>query len=262
MKKMVLASAAIITAFALQADITSANVVGYMAAENGSMGQYTGGGSMFVTPGQKTYKLSDFSISGYTPNTIAIARAQYIQFFLPGSCKVDQARSYYNWQGKWYYKFTTETTTANAEAADFNIPAGTGFMCNFGKATTKLNFAGEVLQNSEGIAVGNTGAQYFFAYNPYPVPLKLPELSITGFTPNTIAIARAQYIQFMQKASCKVDQARSFYNWQGKWYYKFTTDTTTQYTEVTDFEIQPGEGFLCNFGKTTSVLNIPAFEIK
>ena len=233
-----------------------------MAAENGSMGQYTGGGSMFVTPGQKTYKLSDFSISGYTPNTIAIARAQIIQFMLPGSAKVDQSRAYYNWQGKWYYKYTTETTTANAEAADVDIPAGTGFMCNFGKAGTVLNYAGEVLTTAEGVKAGNTGAQYFFSYNPYPINIKLSDLSITGYTPATIAIARAQIVQFMVAGSCKVDQARAYYNWQGKWYYKYTTATTTANAEAADIEIKPGEGFMCNFGKTNSVLNFPAFEIK
>lgn len=232
-----------------------------MKCENGAIAQYTGGGSVFVTPGKTSYRLYDLSITGYSPATKPIAQGQIIQFFTPGGAKVDRARTYYNWQGKWYYKFTTDTTVANAEAPDIEIPAGTGFMCNFGKPNSVLNYAGEVLINSTGLTV-STGIQYFLAYNPYPVAIKLSQLSTSNYSPATKPIAQGQIIQFFEKgSSCKVDKARTYYNFQGKWYYKFTTDTTVANAAVEDFDIGPGEGFLCNFGKTDTRLNFPALDL-
>ena len=233
-----------------------------MGVANGATGQYTGGGSMFVTPGQGTYKLSSFYIDGFSPATKAIAKGQYIQFFQPSSCKVDDTRAYYYYNGKWYFKFTSGSVTADQEAADFDIPAGTGFMCNFGKPGSVLHYAGEVLQSSDGLAISGGGAQYFFSYNPYPSVVKLSALSISGYSPTTKAIAKGQYIQFLKPGSCRVDDERAYYNYGGKWYKKFTTGSVTADSEATDFEIQPGEGFLCNFGKPASSLNFPAFEVK
>ena len=234
-----------------------------MAAANGEKGQYTAGGSMFVTPGTGTYKLYDFSITGYSPSSKAMAKAQYIQFFQPKSCRVDDSRAYYNYGGKWYQKFTTDTVTADAEAADFEIPAGTGFLCNFTKSGSVLNYSGEVLQSASGFGIQPpTGAQYFFAYNPYPIAVKLSDLSISGYSPTSKAMAKAQYIQFMQLKSFKVDDSRAYYNYGGKWFYKFTSGDVVADAEATDFEIQPGEGFLCNFTKSASTVNFPAFEVK
>ena len=235
-----------------------------MKAANGEWGQYTGGGSMFVTPGNgSSYRLFELSITGFSPATKPIAKGQYIQFLDAAKCEVDDSRAYYFYNGKWYYKFTTKDVTADAEAPDVEIPAGTGFLCNFGKSGSVINYAGQVLTSATGVSVScPDGAQYFFAYNPYPVPVKLSDLSISGYSPATKPIAKGQYIQFMLTSKCEVDDARAFYNYGGKWYYKFSSGAVTADAEAADFEIQPGEGFMCNFGKTSSTLNFPAFEVK
>ena len=67
------------------------------------------------------------------------------------------------------------------------------------------------------------------------------ELSKTG--------AKANYIQFFNTDSAvKLDNARKFYYYQKKW-WKFGTPMDSV---ATDFEINPGEGFLCHFGEASA----------
>ena len=230
-----------------------------MNIEQGKVAKFAVGGSMFVNPSNTSaYKLYDLAISG--PANKNIAKTQYIQFFQPASLKLDAEKAFYYWGGKWYYKNTSGSVVKDTEAADFDIPAGTGFLCAFGQATTKIQYAGQVLTSASVIEVARpTGAKFFFVVNPYPVAVNLSDIVISG--PANKNIAKTQYIQFFQPSSLKLDQARAYYNWQGKWYYKNSVGEIVKDTEVVDFSIAPGEGFMCAFGQTTTKITLPACTI-
>ena len=232
--------------------------------------KYSTQGATFITVGSanQRFKLYDMKITG-SMNT-GTKKLNTIQVMNPATLVLDSAQTFYwdNASGKnyWCYKNTVDgkcvKDTKVPEDTDF--AAGTGFLCTFPN-NVGLQYSGQVntewTLDADGYlefakpVVDGTAAKYFFVCNPFPVSINLFDMKIAG-SMNT-GTKKLNMIQWMQTASLVLDSARSFYwdNGSGKnyWCYKNTTETTTKDTAVTDFEIKPGEGFLCTFPNNVSL---------
>ena len=226
--------------------------------------QFACSGSMFVKPGQKSYNLFDLKISG--PTTKGNARNNYLQFYATGiAAKFDKARAYYYFGGKWFVRTGTNFTN-DPEASDFTIDAGTGFLCSFMHATSKILYSGEVvtggatktLSVSRNALDSISGYQFFIANNPSATDITLSDVTITG--PTTKGNARNNYLQFFATGiAAKFDKTRAYYYFGGKWWSRTGTNFTNdpEVPNPGDIKIRAGEGFLCSFMHTTTELNFP-----
>ena len=126
--------------------------------------------------------------------------------------------------------------------ADVSSQNIVGF-ANIDKATS-LGGAKYSAQGATFITVGSANQRF-----------RLYDMKITG-SMNT-GTKKGNTIQVMNPSTLVLDSAQTFYwdNGSGKnyWCYKNTTATTTKDTAVTDFEIKPGEGFLCTFPNNVSL---------
>ena len=285
MKKLMFVAAAVAAGVAV-ADVTSANVVGYMdvvrptneGADAATYPKYQNffSGSLFNNVGEEGYSLADLTITG--PTSQPVGRNNYIVFWAFGSSiKVDPKRSYWwdpilnQWRvrdGK-TYALDGKLTKEQAEAIRFN--AGEGFMCNFAQDSTKILFRGEVLKGESGTKLrtitrpkNKEGQDYqnFVVANPSGRTLYLSDLTISG--PTTQPVGRNNYLVLMMSgSSIKVDPKRSYWwdpilnQWRvrdGKTYAldgKLTKEQAME-TKIAD----PGQGFMCNFAQDTK-LTIP-----
>ena len=232
--------------------------------------RYSAQGATFITVGSanQRFKLYDMKITG-SMNT-GTKKNNLIQVMNPSTLELDGAQAYYwdNGSGKnyWCYKNTVEgkcvKDTKVPEDTDF--AAGTGFLCNFPNAVG-LQYSGQVntewTLDADGYlefakpVIDSVSGRYFFVCNPFPVSINLFDMKIAG-SMNT-GTKKNNMIQYMNTGALELDGAKSFYwdNGSGKnyWCYKNTTETTTKDTKVTDFEIKPGEGFLCTFPNNVSL---------
>ena len=223
---------------------------------------------MFLAVGSANsdYSLADLTIAG--PASIANARNNYIMGFATGSApKVDKARSYWYWQNKWRVRSGTNPNTdpqlTDEEAAAIKFNAGEGFMCNFAHATTKIQYAGEVITGGASkrmIVSRPSGYQNFVVSNVSASEISLADITIAG--PASIANARNNYLMgFATGSAPKVDKARSYWYWQNKWRVRSGTNPNTD-PQLTDEEaaaikIPAGEGFMCNFAHATTTISLP-----
>lgn len=224
------------------------------------------GGSMFTAVSGEGYALSDLTIAG--PTTIANARNNYIMFFEAGSAvRMDKTRTYWYWQGIWRVRSGTnpmnDPQLTAEEAAAIKINAGEGYLCNFGHATTKILYSGQVITGGESktFSISRPASyQNFVACNTAATAINLGQITISG--PATIANARNNYIMFFASGSAvRMDKARTYWYWQGTWRVRSGTnpmnDPQLTAEEAAAISIAAGEGFLCNFGHATTILNLP-----
>ena len=232
--------------------------------------KYSTQGATFITVGSanQRFKLYDMKITGSM--TTMSKKNNTIQVMNPSTLVLDPAQTFYwdNASGKnyWCYKNTVEgkcvKDTKVPEDTDF--AAGTGFLCTFPN-NVGLQYAGQVntewTLDADGYleftkpVIGGTTAKYFFVCNPFPVSINIFDMKIAGSM--NVGTKKNNYIQWMQTGALMLDGARAYYwdNGSGKnyWCYKNTTATTTKDTAVSDFEIKPGEGFLCTFPNNVSL---------
>lgn len=265
MKKLMFVAAAIAAGVAV-ADVTSANVVGYMEVERPSAYQNYCGGSFLMTVGATEYSLADLEITG--PSTIANARNNYIMGFTKDvAANVDKNRCYWLWQGIWRVRDktnpNTDTKLSAEQAAAIKFNAGEGFMCNFMHATTKVRYAGEVLTGGESKEITITRPadyQNFVVCNCSGAEISLFDIKLAG--PATIANARNNYLMgFTTDVAANVDKNRCYWFWQNVWRIRDKTNPNTD-TKLTDeqakaIKFKAGEGFMCNFMHSTTTVTMP-----
>ena len=257
----------------LIADVSSQNIVGFANIDKATSlagAKYSAQGNTFITVGSanQRFKLYDMKITGSM--NVGTKKNNYIQAMNPSTLILDGAQCYYwdNGSGRnyWCYKNTVEgkcvKDTKVPEDTDF--AAGTGFLCTFPN-NVGLQYAGQVntewTLDADGYleftkpVIGGTTAKYFFVCNPFPVSINIFDMKIAGSM--NVGTKKNNYIQWMQTGALMLDGARAYYwdNGSGKnyWCYKNTTATTTKDTAVSDFEIKPGEGFLCTFPNNVSL---------
>ena len=270
MKKLMFVAAAIAAGVAV-ADVTSANVVGYVTADRPADFQNFAGGSMFVNCGSgEGYTLADIKISG--PTTKSNGRGNFICFMKSGvNPLVDKDRSFWwdpvalAWRVRSGTNFNNDPTVADPTTVKIN--PGEGFLCNFGQATTKVTFAGAVIQGKDD---GKSdarfefsrpeGMQNFIASNVSGSEITLADIQISG--PTTKSNGRGNFICFMKTGvNPLVDKERSYWwdpvalTWRIRSGTNFNNDPTL--TDPTTVKIPVGQGFLCNFGQATTVLSMP-----
>ena len=243
--------------------ILSGNLVGYQSIQPRAMyeggSKITGGGSAFLSVGGVGYCLNDFKIVDGNEEADTIA------FVQTGSAKIDNAKKYYWYEGEgtvedpscWCY--ATSGDPVDPEEAAMTIPAGTGFLCTFGTSKAKIVYAGEVNKGVKGeIECGRAG-KYTYVCNPCPYDVPLKDIYIKNGN------EEADAIKFMQKASAKVDNARSYYWYEGDgtaedpacWYDAATGEPSEKaLTEV----IKAGEAvlFVSGTSKARVVFKAPA----
>ena len=143
MKKLMFVAAAIAAGVAV-ADVTSANVVGYMNVKRPTGYPNYCAGSMFLKPGTEKYNLKDLSISFSTTLNKTLARKNFIAFFSDSAAvKVDKDRQYYYYSGDWYHMglvAAQDVKMTAAQLAEVTIPAGEGFLCSFANDTATIEF--------------------------------------------------------------------------------------------------------------------------
>ena len=283
MKKLMFMAAAIAAGVAV-ADVTSANVVGYMdvvrpevEGETGTQYQNFFSGSLFNNVGEEGYTLADLQITG--PTTQANGRNNYIVFWMIGSSiKVDPARSYWwdpknsTWRRRDGKTYLLDGTISAEEAKTIKFNAGEGFMCNFAQNSTKILFRGEVLKGDNGTKLrtitrpkNDEGNDYqnFVVANPSGRTIYLSEIVIAG--PTTQANGRNNYIvKMMQGSSIKVDPARSYWwdpknsTWRRRDGKTYLLDGTISAEEAKTIKVmEAGEGIMCNFAQGTTTLTLP-----
>ena len=245
--------------------------MGYLSTVRPDGFQNFAGGSMFVNCGSSEgYTLADITISG--PTTKSNGRSNYICFMKTGSSQmIDKNRSYWwdpvalKWRERSGTNFNNDPDVADPTTVKIN--PGEGFLCNFGHDTTKLTFAGAVIQGKDD---GKTdarfefsrpeGMQNFIASNVSGTEITLADIQISG--PTTKSNGRSNYICFMKTGSSQmVDKNRSYWwdpvglKWRERSGTNFNNDPDV--ADPTTVKIPAGQGFLCNFGHDTTVLSMP-----
>lgn len=221
--------------------------MGYANVQPKSIGQYSGGGSSFLSVGGKGYCLKDFKIV----NTGDYGEYDFITFVQTDIAKVDNVKAYY-WDtdfGAWAYKYTAGGHEGEEEVAveelEKEIPAGTGFLCNFQTAGAQIVYSGEVNGGTDGKIVCGRAGLYTYIVNPNPYEISLADMKII----NTSDYGEYDFITFMQTDIAKVDNARAYY-WDtdfGAWAYKYTAGGHEGEEEVEDpskIKIKAGEAVL------------------
>lgn len=255
------------------------NIVGYQTINRAAA--FACYGSAFVKPGQTTYSLAELDIAWTAASPAlknqATSRRNFIQFFSTANAlRLDSARCYYKClaDGKWYVKDTTSISSASndtevADPSTITFNAGEGFLCNFGTASAKITFNGEVITGGESKTLTlSRPAAFFVAGNPCANAITLNDIDITWTAASPAlknqATSRRNFIQFFSTANAlRLDADRCYYKClaDGKWYKK---DTSSISSASNDIEIAPstisiaaGEGFLCNFGTASAKITMP-----
>ena len=235
-----------------------AKIVGYMNVERKANTLYSVGGNMFVTPGQQTCDLVDFKIVGgdYSSDTISFVQddAPYIDtdkiFYY---ISAEESGNDDEWTGWWY-------NDGSSKVESFPIPAGTGFMCNFTMAGTKIIYSGEVQKGSDGVIEIERGNNqlYRFIGNPVPAPVDLLDVKVVGgdYSSDTIS--------FLLKEDSIEDSDRVYYyisaeesgnddDWTGWW-----LNDGSRKVERNEVVLAPGEGFFAYMTMDGSKIVFPA----
>ena len=232
-----------------------------------SGGQYSGGGSSFLAVGGSGYCLKDFKILNGGGE---YGEADFITFVQTTIAKVDDAQAYY-WDTEydaWAYKYAdgghpAEEPVTNADL-EKEIPAGTGFLCNFKTAGAKLSYSGEVNAGTEGKIVCGRAGQYTYVVNPNPYDISLAEMTITNPGGD---YGEADFIIFMQNGIAKVDDARAYY-WDTEynaWAYKYADGGHPAEEPVaspSEIKLKAGEAVLFNSRTAAArvVVNAPVLK--
>ena len=195
MKKLMIASAIAVAAFALKADITSANVVGYQQIETDGTGNVMIAPTFLKVSESNAVTLADLKVTGYTPpawqkvgkvwKNVGGCTGQFVMQTLTTSGLMENA---YYW-----LDYTTSATTkvgpgwfANPDGTE--IPGGQGAVTfDAGKALW-ISGSGYSLQPTGAVnpfdvefktdETGNVAVG-----NCMPVGTKLSDLTVTGYTP-------------------------------------------------------------------------------
>ena len=256
------------------AEVTSANVVGYMNVTRPQVNFCSG--SMFSNIGSEGISLADLKITG---TMTAAQKAQWrncnITFFQAGNtAKFDANRKFWmDWNGKWR-KFTKGVTDPDQdpfmtedEIAAEVINPGEGFVCAFANASAKIIYSGEVITggNNKTITIARPQVN-FIVTNPAGRTITLADIKISG---TMTAAQKAQWrncnITFFQTGNtAKFDADRKFWmDWNGKW-RKFTKGVTNPdqdpfmtEDEIAAVQIPAGEGFACAFANASATITLP-----
>ena len=229
--------------------------------------KYSAQGNTFITVGSanQRFKLYDMKITGSMSSVSK--KNNLIQVMDPSNLVLDGAQTYY-WDyanNCWAYKNTVAgKCTANAKVPeDTDFAAGTGFLCTFAN-NVGLQYSGQVntewALDADGYleftkpVIGSTTAKYFFVCNPFPVAINLTDMKIAGSMSSVSK--KNNLIQYMEAGNLVLDGARTYY-WDyanNFWAFKNTVSgKCAANTQVDDFVIKPGEGFLCTFANNVSL---------
>ena len=223
--------------------------MGYANIEPKTIGQYSGGGSAFLSIGGEGYCLKDFKIVGAGGD---FGEEDFISFVQTGIAKLDNAQAYY-WDAD-YDAWAYLNTAGGHEASDpvsnedleKMIPAGTGFLCDFRTAGAKIVYSGEVNGGIEGKIVCGRAGRYTYIVNPNPYEISLADVKIINAGGD---YGEEDFISFMQTGIAKVDNARAYY-WDADydaWAYLNTAgghEASDQVEDPSEIKIKAGEAFL------------------
>ena len=239
--------------------------MGYAQVSPASIGKYSGGGSAFLSVGGTGYSLKDFKIENPGGE---YGEDDFITFVQTGIAKVDDAKAYY-WDTDyeaWAYVYTAGGHDASDEVSaaelEQEIPAGTGFLCNFKTAAAKIVYCGQVNGGFEGKITCGRAGQYTYIVNPCPYEISLAEMKIAN--PGG-EYGENDFITFMQTGVAKVDDARAYY-WDtdyDAWAYVYTAgghDASDEVESPASVKLKAGEAVLFN-SKTAAarvVVNAPS----
>lgn len=241
--------------------------MGYANITPKDIGQYSGGGSSFLSVGGEGYCLKDFKIvnpgGDYGEN-------DFIIFVQTGIAMVDNALAYY-WDTEykaWAYKYAAgghpmEEPVPDAELEKV-IPAGTGFLCNFQTAGAKLAYSGEVNGGTEGKIICGRAGQYTYIVNPNPYEVSLADMKITNPGGD---YGEADFIIFMQNDIAMVDNARAYY-WDTEykaWAYKYAAGGHPMEEPVnnpSEIKLKAGEAVLFNSSTAAARVVVDAPVLK
>ena len=203
MKRLMIAAAAMTAGIAL-ADVSSANIVGYINTDTVCGGQLISAG--FLKPGTSGFNVSGITVSGYQEDTAFVDNNDFAcDFYILDDAgrtiKETDKYFYYvdpcDWAGgfvggKWYDRNDQEVVAGGdndlslspAQAVWLSMPAGDG------EHTITFGTAGEVIQAeiqfplvSGGNCVGN----------PMAVPVNLSSLTVTGYQEDTAFVDNNDY---------------------------------------------------------------------
>jgi len=269
-KLMITAAAALCATVGLSADVES-GIVGYQTVPRPQ--QNFCSGSMFQNCGSTGITLADLAISGPAVTQKAAWRNCNISFFQSGtSIKIDQNRKYWmDWDGNWRKyvvggNINTDPVMTTEQMAAVVINPGEGLICNFGNASAKITYAGEVLSGA-----GETKRmtilrpqQNFVVTNPSGATINLGQITISGPAVTQKAAWRNCNISFFQSGtSIKIDQDRKYWmDWDGNWRKyvvggNINTDPVMTAEQIAAVTIAAGEGIICNFGNANAQITLP-----
>ena len=249
------------------ADVTSANIVGYMNVSRPQ--QNFCSGSMFNNCGSEGITLDDLEITSVANQ--AVARMNTIVFMLSGpTVKIDTARQYwYDPVLKCWRKFIQGGQVADdpqltkEQAKAIKINPGEGVLCNFGYPSAKINYSGEVITGTDKKILISRPQQNFVVTNPSGSTINLNQIEIVSVANQ--AVARMNTIVFMLTGpTVKIDTARQYwYDPVLKCWRKFiqggqvADDPQLTKEQAEAITIKPGEGVLCNFGYPSAKISLP-----
>ena len=243
MKKLMFAAAVAAGLAAFGDGIESANTVGYNTAD------FTGKtmvcvGVPFNSTGATTFKLGDFTATGFDPTsdmiqTIDPDTADGVDFYV-----YLDAATYGAALAGWWLDDLSEAVN------DMDFDVGTGFLGAFGAQEVALTVAGEV--PSDPVTMDFTGKTMVIVPNPLPRTVTLSEVTAEGFDPTgdilqTIDPDTADGVDFY----VFLDEATYGAALAGWW-----LDDLSE--SAADVEILAGEALLGAFGSGTVELTFPA----
>ena len=255
------------------ADVTSANVVGYMnVARPAATQPNICSGSMFTNIGEDGITLADIKITGHGA-TAKACRLSYIQFLMTGgSTKLDANKKYWvDENGKWRRNTGTnnpanDPEVTDAEKAEIVINPGEGFLCYLNSNAATITYSGEVVKGLEKkISIQRPASTQpnVIISNPSGETIDLTKISFSGHG-TTAKACRLTYIQFFATGgSTKLDADKKYWvDENGKWRRNTGTNNPANDPELSDTEkaevtIAPGMGFLCYFNTNGATLVLP-----
>jgi len=233
MKKMLLLCTGLFLAAGIaSAQVTSANIVGYLKTPSVASAYLTGAtfaqvGTCTNTTGEATWSLSNLKQEGMN------YRFDSIQFLNPVTAEVNLSIS---WRDPYGWVIFQSTTPVN----DLVFDISEGFLCSFSSDVT-LTYSGEVIPGTKQLifAAGSP-----VVANYLPVDVYLDELEMTGNN------YRFDSIQFLNPDTAMVDLSAT---WRAG--YGWVEFQTTDY--VGDRLLKAGTAFLCSFSSNGVTLTFP-----
>lgn len=229
-------------------------VVGYENVERSD--NYVFSGSMFLTPGQTSYKLNDITVSGADDEGV-----DFIQFLKPGTSRLNNAESYYFDGDVWCHKYNVAgVCEADDEIDDdYTIDAGNGFLARFSTVGAAFLYSGQVNAGANSVIEVPRTQNFQLVINPLPRAVDLTELTVEDADEEG-----ADFLQFFIAGTSRLSNALSYYYDGEDWCHKYNVAGVCEADDVVEASecvILPGEGFMLRCGTAGAVVKFPAPEL-